>query len=367
MLPFVLRWKAMQNATDLSTRRPPAREACVLLLALTLPIAALSQNPAPANAPTSPSITTTSTLVIVPALVRDASGQLLHTLHASDFQLTDNGVAQHISLEDTEHQPLSVVVLLQTGGAAARQFPSYAKLGTMLSYMMGDVPHHIAMVSFDSQPEYLWDFTKNIADLEDGFAHPDSGDSGAAILDAVNKGIDLLRQQPPETRRILILVSQTHDDGSRARAEDIIRSLGENNITIECLTFFPEKAWLKDQFTKPLNENPLYQLGPNGPWLLHTINLSGPLSMAIKAMRTDTSATIATLSGGESLPFTSKAELEQQFTLLANHFASSYTLSFRPSSKQPGFHSLQLRIASQAGLQVSARSSYWASDPSATK
>ena len=207
----------MQNIPELRDRLPLAREACVLL-ALALPAAALSQNPTPSNAPTAPSITTTSTLVIVPALVRDSSGQLLHTLHASDFLLTDNGVAQHVSLEETEHQPLSVVVLLQTGGAAARQFPSYAKLGTMLSYMMGDVPHHIAMVSFDSQPEYLWDLTKNIADLEDGFAHPDSGDSGAAILDAVNKGIDLLRQQPPETRRILILVSQPHDDGSRARA-----------------------------------------------------------------------------------------------------------------------------------------------------
>ena len=357
----------MQNATDLRDRRPLAREACVLLLALALPIATLCQSPTPSNAPTAPTLTTTSTLVIVPALVRDSSGQLLHTLHASDFQLTDNGVAQHVSLEDTEHQPLSVVVLLQTGGAAARQFPSYAKLGTMLSYMMNDSLHHIAMVTFDSQPEYLWDFTKNVADLEDGFTQPDPGDGGAAILDAVNKGIDLLRQQPPEERRILILVSQTHDDGSQARAEDIIRSLGENNITIECLTFSPEKAWLKDQFTQPRHENAPYKMSPDGPTLLHTFDLGTPLGMALKAMRADTSANVAKLSGGESLPFGSKAELEQQFALLANHFASSYTLSFRPTSKQPGFHSLQLRIVGQAGLQVSARSSYWATDPGTPK
>jgi VWFA-related protein len=356
----------MQNIPELRDRLPLAREACVLL-ALALPAAALSQSPAPSNAPTAPSITTTSTLVIVPALVRDSSGQLLHTLHASDFLLTDNGVAQHVSLEETEHQPLSVVVLLQTGGAAARQFPSYAKLGTMLSYMMNDSPHHIAMVTFDSQPEYVWDFTKNVADLEDGFTQPDPGDDGAAILDAVNQGIDLLKQQPPAERRILILVSQTHDEGSRARAEDIVRSLGENNITIECLTFSPEKAWLKDQFTQPRHENAPYQMSPDHPPIMGTFDLGAPLSIALKAMRADTSANVAKLSGGEALPFGSKAELEQQFALLANHFASSYTLSFRPSSKQPGFHSLQLRIAGQPGLKISARSSYWAIDPSAPK
>ena len=357
----------MQNSTHLRDHFPFAQKTVVVLLTLALPAASLSQNPPISNTPTTPSITTTSTLVIVPALVRDSSGQLLPALHASDFLLTDNGVSQHVSLEDTEHQPLSVVVLLQIGGAAARQFPSYAKLGTMLSYMMNGSPHHIAMVTFDSQPEYIWDFTKNVADLEDGFTQPDPGDGGAAILDAVSQGIDLLKQQPPEARRILILVSQTHDDGSSASAKDIVRSLGENNITIECLTFSPEKAWLKDQFTQPRHENAPYKMSPDGPTLLHTFDLGTPLGMALKAMRTDTSATIAKLAGGESLPFGSKAELEQQFALLANHFASSYTLSFRPSSKQPGFHSLQLRIASQPGLQISARSSYWATDPGTPK
>jgi VWFA-related protein len=343
-----------------------AREVCAFLFAVALPAAFFAQSPPPANVPTAPSITTTSTLIIVPALVRSSSGQLLQTLQASDFLLTDNGVPQHISLEDNEHQPLSIVVLLQTGGAAARQFPSYAKLGTMLAYMVGDSHHHVAMVSFDSQPEYAWDFTSNIADLEDGFSHPDPGDGGAAILDAVHEGIDLLRQEPSGTRRILLLLSQTYDVGSHTRAEDIVRSLGENNITIECLTFSPEKTWLKDQFTKPRHENAPYQLSPNLPPLLHTFDLGEPLGVALKAMRTDTSANLATLSGGESLPFGSKAELEQQLALLANHFASSYTLSFRPISKQPGFHSLQLRIAGQPDLRVSARSSYWmtaSSDP----
>jgi hypothetical protein len=86
--------------------------------------------------------------------------------------------------------------------------------------------------------------------------------------------------------------------------------------------------------------------------------------MAFKAMQKDTSAEIAALSGGESLPFGNKTQLDQQLAFLANHFAATYTLSFRPTSKQPGFHSLQLRITGHPEFQVSARTSYWSTTES---
>jgi len=310
-------------------------------------------------------ITTTSTLVLVPALVQVPAGDSLQALHATDFLLTDNGVAQTVTLEDTEHQPVSIVVLLQTGGAAVEELPLYAKLDTMLGYLTANSPHQVAMVTFDSQPEEQWDFTPDVADLDDGFTKPGAGDRGAAILDAVSHGIDMLSQQPATQRRILIVISQSHDDGSHVRAEDIIRRLGENNITIECLTFSPEEKWLKDQFTKPRHANPPYQLSPDLPLVTGTFNLDKPLREALSAMRENTGGAIAGLSGGEAFTFDSKASLEQQLALLANHFAASLTLSFRPTSKQAGFHSLHVQIAGHPDFQVLARSSYWATDGSA--
>lgn len=298
----------------------------------------------------SPTITATTDLVVVPALVRESSGGLVQFLSASDFVLTDNDVPQNLTLDDVEGQPLSVVVLMQTGASAPRHFRDYAKLGTVLTYLVANRLHQIAMVTFDSRPEEQWDFTANIADLQGGFARPDPGDAKAAILDAVNYGIDLLRKQPEKRRRIIILLSQTHDEGSLTHAEDIIKRLGESNITIECLAFSPEKAWLKDQFTQKRQENKPYQFAPNIPPLLHTFNLDKPLRVALSSLRENTSASIAQMSGGESLPFATRSELEQQLSTVANHLAATFTLSFRPTSKESGFHSLQLRIA---GLQSS--------------
>ena len=218
------------------------------------------------------------------------------------------------------------------------------------------------MVTFDSRPEDQWDFTPNVADLQDGFDHACAGDGKAAILDAVNYGIDLLRAQPENRRRVLILISQSHDDGSSVHAEEIIKRLGESNITIESFTFSPEKAWLKDQLAGDREMNKPYQYGVNGPKLLYTFNLDKPLRMAIGAMREDTSSSIALMSGGESFPFGTKSGLEQNLSLLASHFAATFVLSFQPTSMQTGFHTLELHIVGHPELQVSSRTSYWVKD-----
>lgn len=333
---------------------------CVLSF-LVLSGSLCAQNPAD-NSSEVPKIKATSNLVVVPTLVRGPAGRPMPTLKAPDFQLTDNGIRQTVAIDENEHQPISLLVLMQTGGAALKELLLYTKLGTMISYLTANVPHEVGLVEFDSEPEYTWNFSRNVEGFDDAFQHPDAGNDGAAILDAVQYGIDLLSKRPAKYRRVILLISQRHDEKSHVHAEEIVRSLGENNITIECLTFSPEKEWLKDQLTNPSPENKPYQLGPNLPPLLHTFNLGAPLAVALHAMRQNTSATVAELSGGESLPFSSRNELDQRLATLANHFAQTYMLSFQPVSKQAGFHSLQLSVIGHADFQISARRSYWASD-----
>ncbi len=316
---------------------------------------ALSQAP-----PATTTLQSTSTLVVVPTLVQSTSGDLLQTLGPADFILTDNGIRQSVTLEQESRdpQPLAVVVLMQTGASASRQFASYANLGTMLDYMVGGAKHQVALVTFDSQPEDIWDFTPDLRDLRDGFTHPIPGDDKAAVFDAINFGIDQLRQQPPSTRRVLILLSQTHDAGSHAKVDEVVRRLGENNITIYSIAFSPEETWLKDQFTKPRHGNPSYAM-PNHEALTGTFDLSTPLGMALKAMQTNAASEIAALSGGEYVQFGGRRDLEQKLTILANHIPNRYMLTFQPASNQPGFHTLHVALAGHPGLQVLARTSYW--------
>lgn len=319
-----------------------------------------SPTPTTAGGSAAATIRANATLVVVPALVRSGSGELVHGLTAKDFRVLDDGVAQSVAVEEqTARQPIALVVLLQTGGAASRQFANYAGMGTMLEAMVSGVGHRVSVVTFDSQPEEAWSFTPNVDQLRDAFVHPVAGDNGAAVLDAVSYGIGLLQEQPAEVRRVLLLVSQPQDDGSEAKAEDVARRLGENNVTILSVTFSPEAQWLKDQFTKERHGNKPYKYGADGPTLLYTFNLGAPLMEAVRAMRTNAAASVATMSGGETMTFGNRNDLERQMGLLGNDLANDYVLSFRPTSKTSGLHGLTVQVPGVAGAKVLARTSYW--------
>lgn len=353
------------QAIEISQYRPwyrgGRREWLTLLTLALFPAASIAQSVRD-DIPQAGTIRATASLVLVPTLVRSQAGDLVHTLTSADFKLTDNGIQQKVTIESSERQPLSLVVLMQTGASASQHFAAYANLGTMLDYVTGSSTYRVALVTFDSQPEDLSPFTASVDELKDDLSHPRQGDDGAAIFDAIDCGIDLLQEQPSASRRILILLSQTQDSGSKVREPDVVRRLGESNVTIYSVTFSPEKTWLKDQFTKPRHGNPPYQMSPDHAPILNTFNLSTPLGIALGAMRTNAASEIAALSGGESLPFSSKQELEQQLAVMANHVPNRYILSFRPVASQPGFHHLQVELPRKAGFQVAARSSYWVQD-----
>jgi hypothetical protein len=106
---------------------------------------------------------TTTTLVVVPTLVQTAGKEPVFSLTAEDFVLTDNGVPQKVTLEEETKRPLSLVVLLQTGGVARGQFESYSNLETMLAAVLGGAPNQVSIVNFDSRPEAASPFTSDIA------------------------------------------------------------------------------------------------------------------------------------------------------------------------------------------------------------
>src|ERR1035437_2895764 len=116
------------------------------LAALVCLPAALAQTPAP-SLPQVPVLSTRTTLVLVPALVRTKAGAPIFTLSAKDFVLTDDGIEQKITIdEETGSEPLAVVVAVETGGAGSRQLDKYRNLGASIETVIGGVSHEVAVV-----------------------------------------------------------------------------------------------------------------------------------------------------------------------------------------------------------------------------
>lgn len=178
-------------------------------------------------------LTVRTNLVLVPALVKDKAGETVFSLTADDFQLTDDGIAQSLRLEqDTDMLPLALAVVVETGGEGASRLRDYQNVGPVLHALIGDVPHRVAVISFDSSPRLERDFTSDTQAAADAIATLRKGDPGAAILDALSFAIGLLRKQPPEYRREVVLFSETADSGSRTILEDAVRAVDDTNTSI---------------------------------------------------------------------------------------------------------------------------------------
>jgi len=317
--------------------------------------ACLAQTTPPDNQPT---LHTTTRLVIVPTLVQNPANQVIYSLTANDFLLTDSGAPQKITLDDDETKPpLSLVVLIQTGGAAVHQLRDYRNLETMLASLLGNPPNQVSIVNFDSKPEAASPFTSDIAQWTDAINHPDPGDSGAAIMDGLKFALDLLSHQPPTNRRAILLLSQPHDVGSKTTAKEILRITGETNTAIYTLTFSPTKTTLKDSLKENPHGNPPIQVG-NGSYVAY-FNLTEPMEMIFDAMRKNVAAELATLSGGEAARFDNQHQLDDQLGILANHLRNQYLLSFTPTAAQPGLHALRVSLPNHPDFTISARTSYW--------
>ena len=361
-----------------------------------------------------------TTNVLVPTLVRDAAGKVAYTLKADDFVLTDDGVRQELTLEeDSGNEPLALVIVIEVGGAGARQFQKAERmvppLAPMLRSIVGNVAHRVAVITFDSQPNLIQrptaDLDKVEATLRDLSAgckrhnHSDKctgpnpvhdepmGDNGAATLDSLVFAVDILRAEPAGYRRAILLVSETADRGSETTMEHAVRAITDSNTTIYAIGFSTAKSeaahyarhqlpmsaggWQSAENPRPNPPHGCMGKDPNpepddptSKWSQFydcVAQLVPPLTFAKMAtiatadsLLKNVPATVARLTGGEYFKLGNERILEQDLTAISNHLPNRYMLSFHPQAPHPGLHVLSVKLPEYEGLEVTARTSYWA-------
>jgi VWFA-related protein len=320
-------------------------------LARSLLLSALLACPAGAQETT---IHTQSNVVLVPALVKDGRGHAVYGLQAQDFIVEDAGVPQIVHLDEAaEAQPVSLVIAIQKGREAYREFPRIKGLSSMIQPILDQEGTLAAVVEFDSGIELSQDFTGQQRLVENTIRTLDSGDGGAAILDAVKYSLNLLDQQPVGRQRVLFLLSETRDHGSHnAKIDDVVTAVGETNTTVYTMAFSPALSNVLD--TGRGNNKDEMNAGPN---------LLAPLFLAREAMRKNTPKAIASMTGGEYGLFKSQNGFENRMLEFTNHLHSRYLLSFQPKDPRPGLHELQVRLRDSEKGEILARGSYWANGP----
>jgi len=285
--------------------------------------------------------------VLVPTLVEKPGAGVVYGLKADDFVLEDNGVPQKIRVqEEMDTAPVALVVAVEQGGASVLEFDKLAKLGPLLDLFLSDGKGQAALVGFDSKPHLLHDFTHTSEEINQGLKHLEPGDGGDAILDTVSYAVDLLQFQSKEYRRVLLLISEARDHGSKhTKPAQLIRKIGQSDVLVLSVSFSPTKTEL------------LHDIKDSGDE--RTMNMFSTLAMVVQAFKRNVSKEVAHMSGGEYNTFTADKGFEKRVVESAQHARNRYLITFSPSDPSPGLHTIRVRLAQDYGARIVARANYW--------
>jgi Ca-activated chloride channel family protein len=179
---------------------------------------------------------------LVPLLVtvKDAKGELVGSLKASDFTVYDSGVQQEIRVfEPNTDRPLSISVLIDDSGSTLKDMKyETSSVEKFFKALLGEGNSKDAacVVSFSSTVGLLQDFTRSFSRLQNSLRqlHPEGGTS---LYDAIFAASDATRER--DGRHVLVIVTDGDDTTSRVHYNEALRQAQQADAIIYPIIVVP--------------------------------------------------------------------------------------------------------------------------------
>jgi VWFA-related protein len=322
-------------------------------------------------------------LVNTPVTVRNSKGEMVNTLDAKDFHISDNGVPQNILHFDMGSDPLSLVILVETSARIEPVLPEIRKTGILFTDTVMGPDGEAAVVGFNDSVDKLADFTGDHEVIQNTINRLKTGTQGSRLFDAMAVGVEMLggRPQPqptpdsPGRRRVMLIVSEATDVGSETRLGAVLRQAQLSNITIYSVgistTAAELKAKPKDKTVQPTPDGtfglPPQPGTPQTPTTEQQRygygNLMDLVAWAVKNVKnriTDHALEIATAgTGGAHIATFKDKSIENAVDDIGGELHSQYSLTYAPAgTSQTGYHEIQVKV-DKKDLKVRSRPGYY--------
>ena len=293
-------------------------------------------------------------VVLVPVTVTDHKGKMVDGLQAGDFELLADGkkVEFRMDAADAVVAPLAIVIAIQTNDLSGPANLKVRKIGSLIQPLLTGNRGRAAVIGYGDTTAALTDFTRDPDQLHAAFERTvaSQGSTAARQIDAVADAARMLSSRPANERKILILVGESKDRGSKTKLADALKLLEREAITVYAATWSPYET----AFTTKGTDMP--QGGGDSMNILAGLGEIGRLG------KQDSARTLVKATGGEKLSFSTLKGLEKSVSRMGEELHSQYLLSFQLPQTQAGFHTLDVRVLNKAGLTVRARAGYWSGD-----
>src|SRR5947209_6022993 len=175
--------------------------------------------------------------VIVPVTVTDDKGKFVSNLEAKDFRVLDGGKPQRIRFfSHDQKQPIVVGFLIDLSNNSRIHWKTYqdAILELVWNLLPGDKRYTGYLISYANDAELLVNTTWDSDKLADKIRKMKPG-GGAALYDAIYLACtrrDLVKGEPYEPRRVIVVVGDGHDSASKHTRDEVLELAQRNLVTI---------------------------------------------------------------------------------------------------------------------------------------
>jgi len=317
--------------------------------------------------------TTDIRIVMTPVTVTDRTGIVINGLSPTDFRLLDNGKPQKIT-EDIAVHPISMVIVIQANAEVEKMLPAVQKLASAIqSQVLGD-DGEAAVLEFDHRIQNLSDFTSDPDKLSVALKKLRPGSSSSRLNDATIEGINLLRRRPSSRRKVLLLISESRDNGSEIKSREVLSAAEFANIVIYSIDIShlvasvtaPPPATRSVLDNRPPGavhlpagavETPTTQSQQNmGNWM----PLVKDIFLAAKGLIVANPLEVYTkYTGGREYSFKTQKDLERAVSELCEELHSQYLLTYRPNNEdEAGYHNIVVQVL-KPNLNIRSRDGYY--------
>ncbi|MGA3202196.1 MAG: VWA domain-containing protein [Bryobacteraceae bacterium] len=289
-------------------------------------------------------------LVLVPTTVTSKRSDLIDGLSAEDFIVTDDGVRQKVRMDtsDTVLAPVSLVVLVQSSGISTPALARIRLVGPMIQPLVIGERGQAAVIAYDTEARVFQEFTTDGTKIRKAFENIEPRTiKQAKLIDAVIEGMKMLGTRPENYRRIMMVLGESRDRGSKHKLAEAVEMAQRAGVVIYSLTYSAQgQAWTSSADDDPSMPGDADYVGAIG-------------EVARLAEKNDANA-FARATGGRHLSFLTEKSLQTAMSRLGEEIHSQYLLSFVPTdTKNLGLHRIEVKVAKFPNAVVRARAGYW--------
>ncbi len=261
--------------------------------------------------------------VVLHAIVVDPQNRLVTGLSRNNFQVIEDGKPQQVTSFRKERVPIALGILIDNSSS---MLPKRTKV-TEAALRLVDASQNedqVFIVNFGDDAFLDQDYTQDIGKLRAALQRVEARGT-TALYDAIVASTDHLNQTSPLQKKILLAVTDGHDNASQATFQQVLRKLQQKNGPVLYTIALEQDEWRDERDRQSL-------------------------------------ITLSAQTGGAAFFPSSLDEIQSIASSIARDIRSQYVIGYRSSNPHtPGvYHSIQAQaLDGSTPLRVVTRTGYY--------